>query len=116
MANNLPSEKKVLAVSMLVEDSSIRSIERITGIHRDTILKLLVVAGEKCEQLLDAKLRNLQVADIQADEIWAYVGKKEAHKSPEEAHVDTLGDAYTFVGIERNTKLVVACEQCRHKR
>jgi len=40
MANNLPTEKKVLAISMLAEGSSIRAIERITGVHRDTIMRL----------------------------------------------------------------------------
>jgi hypothetical protein len=35
----------------LVEGCSIRSTERITGVHRDTILKLLVAVGEKCEHL-----------------------------------------------------------------
>ena len=101
-------DKAMLALKLLVEGNSVRSIERVTGVHRDTILKLLVVAGEKCEQLLDEKLRNLQVADVQADEIWAYVGCKEKTKGPEQAHDDKRGDAYTFVGIERNSKLVIA--------
>lgn len=42
MANNLSSDKKALVVSMLCEGSSIRAIERITGIHRDTIMRLAV--------------------------------------------------------------------------
>lgn len=40
MANNLPTEKKALAVPLLCEDSSIRAIERIAGVHRDTIMRL----------------------------------------------------------------------------
>ena len=59
MANNLPTEKKVLAVSMLAEGSSIRSIERITGVHRDTIMRLGVRTGEACAEdsrRQDAKL------------------------------------------------------------
>src|ERR1035437_3314444 len=40
MANILETEKKIMAVSMLCEGNSIRSIERITGVHRDTIMRL----------------------------------------------------------------------------
>ena|SRR5438477_10627198 len=70
----LPTEKAVLCLRLLVEGNSIRSIERITGVEKKTILKLLVLAGEKCERLLDEKLRNLTVRDVQADEIWATSG------------------------------------------
>ena len=47
MSNEIKSETKVLAVSMLAEGNSIRSIERMTGVHRDTIMRLMIntVAG-----------------------------------------------------------------------
>ncbi len=76
----LPLEKALLCLHLLVEGSSVRSIERITGVHRDTILDLMVRAGEKCEQLLESKLRNVKVKDIQLDEIWAYVEMKERQR------------------------------------
>lgn len=44
-------------------------------------------------------VRNVKVNDIQADEIWGFVAKKEAHKGPKEAHDNSIGDAYTFVAI-----------------
>ena len=87
---------------------SIRSAERITGVHRNTIMRLLVVAGDKCGRLLDSRIRNLRVSDIQADEIWGFVGKKEAHKWPFEVERKEIGDAYCFVGLERHSKLVLA--------
>ena len=93
---------------LLIEGTSVRSTERITGLHRDTILRLLVVAGERCEKLLGQKIRNVPVKDVQCDEIWGYIFKKEGHKTPEEVETDnTIGDAYTFVAIERHTKLVL---------
>ena len=104
----LPMDKALLCLHLLVEGNSIRSIERITGVEKKTILKLLVLAGEKCERLLDEKLRNLTVRDVQADEMWGFVGMKEKTKK-EQGNADaTLGDAYTFVAIERRTKLVFA--------
>lgn len=104
----LEKEKAVIALKMLVEGSSIRTIERITELHRDTIMRLLVLAGERCEKLLEEKISNLRVKDVEADEMWGYVFKKENHKLPEESGSDELGDAYTFVGMERNTKLILA--------
>ena len=107
-AMTVPVERAVLALQLLIEGTSIRSTERITGLHRDTILRLLVLAGERCEKLLGRKLRNVPVKDVQCDEIWGYIFKKEGHKTTEEIETDnTIGDAYTFVAMEKNTKLVL---------
>lgn len=92
---------------MLIEGTSIRSTERITGLHRDTILKLLVIAGENCEKVLRCLIVRVPVRDVQYDEVWGFVLKKEGHKEPAEANDNSVGDAYTFVAIERNTKLVL---------
>jgi transposase-like protein/IS1 family transposase len=101
----VPMEKAILALRMLLEGSSVRSVERITELHRDTILKLLVVAGEKCEKIMGRYVRNIAVKDVECDEIWSFIGKKEKRVRPEDDQ--NLGDAYTFVGIERNSKLVL---------
>lgn len=103
----IPIDKALLAIQLLIEGTSVRSTERITGLHRDTILRLLVLAGEKCEKLMGRLIVNIPVKDVQCDEIWGYVQKKEAHKWPSEAHDNSIGDAYCFVAIERNTKLVL---------
>ena len=76
----LPMEKALLCLKLLVEGNSIRSTERITGVEKKTILSLLVLTGEKCERLLDEKLRGLVVRDVQADEMWGFVGMKERTK------------------------------------
>ena len=51
-AMTVPLGKATLALQLLIEGTSVRSTERITGLHRDTILRLLVVAGERCEKAL----------------------------------------------------------------
>jgi IS1 family transposase len=91
----------------LLEGNSIRSTERITNLDRNTIMKILVLAGEKCEKLMGRVIVNVPVKDVECDEIWGFVQKKEGHKGPEEAHDDSIGDAYCFVAIERHTKLVL---------
>ena len=104
----LSLDKALLCLHLLVEGMSIRSTERITGVHRDTILDLLVRVGERCEQLMDAKIRKVKVNDIQLDEIWAYVEMKEKTKKRQGKDDAQLGDAYTFVAFERDSKLILA--------
>jgi len=80
----IPLEKAILALRMLLEGSSIRSVERMTELHRDTILKLLVIAGEKCEKIMGRYVRNIAVRDVECDEVWSYLGKKEKRVRPED--------------------------------
>src|SRR5258706_159620 len=101
-------DKALLCLSLLVEGNSVRSIERITGIHRDTIINLLMLAGERCEKLMAERIKGVAVKDVEADEIWGFVGCKNRHKLNKGITDPHLGDAYTFVGIERNTKLILA--------
>jgi len=105
MANQLPTEKKITAVAMLAEGNSIRSIERMTGIHRDTIMRLGVRIGEGCARMMDEKMRELDSRVIQMDEVWGFVGKKNKNASPADRR-NGLGDVWTFVAIDAETKMV----------
>jgi transposase-like protein/IS1 family transposase len=104
----LPKEKVLLILHLLVEGNSIRSTARIADVEKRTVINLMLTAGEHCEKLLESHIRNVKVADVQCDEIWTYVAKKEAHKRPSEANEREIGDAYTFIGIERHSKLILA--------
>ena len=66
---------------------------------RNTIMSLLVKAGDRCQSLMVSKIQNLTVKDVEADEIWGFVGKKEGHKSDDDGA--EVGDAYCFIGMER---------------
>src|ERR1700683_593656 len=104
MANILSTEKKVAVVSALAEGSSIRSIERMTGVHRDTIMRLGTRVGQGCAAMMDQTMRNLPCTRLEMDEIWGYVGKKENHRlrgdNPE------FGNVWTWCVIDADTKLV----------
>jgi transposase-like protein len=67
-------EKVEGVINLLVEGCSIRSIQRLTGIDQNTIMKILVLAGDQCQRLLESKCRNVRVSDVQYDEIWGFVG------------------------------------------
>ncbi|MGI8962728.1 MAG: IS1 family transposase [Bryobacteraceae bacterium] len=112
----LPVAKAEMVLKLMVEGMSIRSIERLTEVHRDTIMRLLVLAGERCEILLGETVQNIRAKDVEVDEVWTYIRKKENKKTPEEADDAGIGDAYTFVAIERNTKLVLAWHLGRRTR
>lgn len=103
--NMLKLEKQVAAISAIVEGSSVRSTERMTGIHRDTILRLMVRVGMACAQMMDETPRGLRCERVQVDEIWAYVGKKQKHVTPTD-DASRVGDFWTFVALDADTKLV----------
>lgn len=105
--NTLTSEKQVSIIHNLLEGSSIRSTERLTGVHRDTIMRLLVRVGEGCNKLLDERVRNVHAKEVQVDEIWTYVFKKQARIIGNETRAG-IGDQYVFIGLDAQTKLVIS--------
>lgn len=103
--NELKLSSKVQAISALVEGNSIRSTERMTGIHRDTIMRLMVRIGESCHTLMQKSMNHLSCRRIEVDEIWTYVGKKQRWITKDDDQ-DKVGDMWTFVTLDAETKLV----------
>jgi IS1 family transposase len=104
MANNLNTDKQIAIIAALAEGSSIRSIGRMTGVHRDTIMRLGVKVGQGCTALMDETMRDLPCTRLEMDEIWGFVGKKEKHVKPEDGN--DVGSVWTFCAIDADTKLV----------
>src|SRR5579864_4307646 len=102
--NVLSTDKQVAVISALAEGSGIRQIERITGVHRDTIMRLGVRVGTGCANVLDRKMRDLSCNHLQFDEIWGFIGKKERHCTPDDS--PEVGDVWTFCAIDSDTKIV----------
>jgi IS1 family transposase len=98
-------EKAEMVLKLLLEGNSVSTVERVTEVHHTTILKLLVLACEKCERIIADKIRNVEVRDVGCDELWAFIGKKQKRVLPDDDQ--NLGDCYTFVAIERHSKLVL---------
>jgi IS1 family transposase len=104
MANVVPFDRQVTIVNMLAEGCSIRSVERITDTHRDTIMRLGVRVGQGCTRLLNRMMVNLPSKQIEVDEIWGYVGKK--NKNVRDNDTSEVGDAWTFIALDGDTKVV----------
>ncbi len=80
--NKLDLDRRTAVISALVEGCSIRSVERMTGVHRDTITRLMVRVGDVSALFMDTEMRGLTCRHLQMDEIWCYVGKKQRHLKP----------------------------------
>lgn len=102
----LSQEKVIHCLRMLLEGNSIRSTERLCEVHRDTIINELVKAGELCERFLPIAIQGVAVNDVQADEIWDFVGCKERTRL-RRGYNESVGDAWCFTAIERTTKLIL---------
>ena len=103
--NRLTTAKRVAVVAALCEGNSIRSTVRMTGVAKNTIVKLLVELGAAATKYQDETLRNLPCKRLQCDEIWSFVGGKD--KNLTEAQVRSgLGSVWTWTCIDADTKLI----------
>ena len=104
--NIVPKERQIRILMGLVEGNGIRSLERQTETHRDTIMRLLCRVGEGCARLLDESMVDLPCRNVQTDEIWTFVKKKQRMLTDKEKRGPELGDKYVFVAIDADTKLI----------
>lgn len=104
--NVLPFTKQVEVISALTEGMSIRATERLTGIHRDTIMRLGVRVGTGCAAVHDALMRDLHVNRLELDEAWSFVGKKQRFTTPED--LAFKGDFYIFIALAATAKAIVS--------
>lgn len=100
----LDHAKVVQIVRCLTEGIGIRGTSRLTDCHRDTVLEVLQVIGQKCADFHDRTVRGLTVGSLQIDELWAYVGCKQKSTTPNDTE---NGDFYTFLGFTAREKLIV---------
>lgn len=106
MANVLSRDKQLLCLKMLAEGASIRATERTMQVHRDTIMRLMVKFGEGCLELLDIKLRGLDLRHLEIDEQWTWVAKKQKNCTDAEKESGSVGDQYLWIALDEDTKLI----------
>src|SRR5882724_6453591 len=102
--NALPLEKQTRVIAALTEGCSVRATERLTDVHRETILNLGVRVGDGCHRLLDGMLRGLQVGVVELDEQWSFVGCKQKNAKPGEYE---RGDSWLFIALDATSKAVI---------
>ncbi len=105
--SRLPKETICRILHCLVEGNGVRGTARLCDVEPRTVLNLLTLAGESCERLLTEKVRGITVGQLHADEIWTFVKCKQGHLQPKHDE-KVMGDAHTFIALDRTSKLVVA--------
>jgi len=92
-------------IELLTEGVGINATARLSGVNKRTVLRCLVLAGERCEIVHNSTVRSVRAEQIQADEIWSFVYCKQKHVKGDDS---VIGDQYTWVALDRNTKLVLS--------
>lgn len=106
--NKLSRDAQIRIVAALVEGNSIRAISRMVDVSRNTISKLMLDLGAACEKYHDEHVQNIAAERIQADEIWSYVGKKDANCTDGEKASGQVGSQWTWTAIDPDSKLIIS--------
>ena len=104
--NKLRKDKQIQVISALVEGNSIRATVRMTGVSKNTIVKLLTDLGQACAEYQDKVFKNLPCKHIQCDEIWSFCYAKEKNVPEDKKGQFGYGDIWTFTAICADTKLI----------
>jgi IS1 family transposase len=104
--NILSRDKQIDIIAALTEGCSIRAVERLTGVHRDTIMRLGARVGRGCAELHDRMVVGVRTGRLELDELWAYVGKKQKRVKRHETFAK--GDQYTYIALAASAKAIVA--------
>jgi len=105
--NRLPLQKRVQIINLLVEGMSLRATSRIADVSINSVVKILVTVGRACQNFHNQKVKKIKAQTVQCDEIWSFVYSKEKNTSEEQKGTG-VGDVWTWVGIDPDTKLVIS--------
>jgi hypothetical protein len=94
--------------SPLCEGSSIRSVTRLTGASKNTVVKLMLDAGRACAAYHDEHVRNVQTKRVQVDEIWSFTYAKQTNVPLAKAAPDGAGDTWTWTALDADSKMILS--------
>jgi IS1 family transposase len=106
--NRLSQEERVRIIAALVEGNSIRATVRMTGVAKNTVVKLLEEIGRACAEYQDKALRNLTCKRIQCDEIWNFVYAKDKNIPADKQGQFGIGSVWTWAAIDADSKLIAS--------
>ncbi len=99
-------ERQIAVISALVEGNSVRATVRMTGVAKDTVIKLLARIGQACAEYQNKTLRNLPCKRIQCDEIWSFCYAKEKNVPADLRGKFGYGDVWTWTALCADTKII----------
>jgi IS1 family transposase len=104
--SHLTEEQQCDVIAAFCEGVSIRGIERLHGIHRDTVMKLGVKVGEGCAVLHGKIMTNLHVSRLELDEVWSFLHTK--RRNVKEGDPEEYGDQYLFLALDSVGKAIIS--------
>ena len=106
--NKLTTDKRVQILKMLVEGMSMRSVSRIAEVSFNTVVKLLIEAGEASAAYHDTHVLGVKSRRVQCDEIWAFVYAKQKNVPFAKGAPTRAGDVWTWTAIDADSKLIIS--------
>ena len=104
----LSPEKRVQILHLLCEGSSIRSVTRLTGASKNTVIKLMLDAGKACYAFHYENVRNVQTKRVQVDEIWSFTYAKQKNVATAKAAPFGAGDTWTWTALDADSKMILS--------
>ena len=102
--NRVPAEIREQALNMLVEGSSMRGVSRTTGMAFNSVRDLIATSGRVAYAIHDKYVRDIEVSNVQADEIWSFCFSR----NPSFKEHDWSGDLWTWTAMDRDSKLLIS--------
>jgi len=96
------------ALAELSEGLGVRSVARLRGVKPDTVLEWIEKAGEHCERVSEYMMQELELTQVQLDELWTFVHKKQSKLSEEEKEHTQWGDNWIWIAFDPVHKLIMA--------
>src|SRR5690242_10856964 len=106
--NLLPREKQIEVIAALCDGLGVRAVSRITGVNRGTVAALALKVGKGCGELHDRMMVGIRTSRLELDELWSYVGKKQAQVDRNALNAAAVGDQYTFIALSASTRAIVS--------
>jgi IS1 family transposase len=106
--NILPREKQIEVIAALCDGLGVRATSRITGVNRGTVAALALKMGRGCAELHDRMMVGIRTSRLELDELWAFVGKKQARVNKNELAAAAVGDQYTYVAMSASHRAIVS--------
>lgn len=95
-------------LSGLVEGVGVNATCRMTGVAKNTILKLLRDIGAVCASHHDKTVRNLSTKRVECDEVWSFCYAKQKNVPEEKRGKFGFGDVWTWTALDSNSKLIIS--------
>lgn len=104
----LKRDQRVKVLAALVEGVGVNATCRMTGVAKNTVLKLLRDVATVCAAYHDDKVRNLSTKRVECDEVWSFCYAKQKNIPKDKRGQFGYGDVWTWTALDSNSKLIIS--------